>query len=152
MKNLSLFSAGILLSSFSFAQASVQNDLAADNIKGNVQHITDKYYQVWQDKNGKDSVGQQWESTDRNHETEYNAAGNIVWADFYKTGSTLNYRYTYKYDAAGNRIEETWFDSDNALDYRLTRKFSNKGYLMELKKFVDTNAVYIEKTIYEPDP
>ncbi|CAN5222655.1 hypothetical protein BH09BAC5_BH09BAC5_01540 [soil metagenome] len=155
MKNsLAILSFPVLISSAVFAQSKMpgHNDLDLDNLKGNVIQVTDRYYQVLQTTSGKDSMGQQWEGTDRNHVTNYDLRGNITSATFYKTGSILDYRYTFKYDDAGNRIEETWFDSDNELDYRLTRKFSNKGFTMETKKFTDTTEGYTEKYVYEPDP
>jgi len=144
----------IFASTITFAQVVDKNptDLASDNLKGNVQSVTEKYYQVLQTKAGKDSVGQQWEMTDRNFIMNFNDKGWITWATFYKTESTLDYRYEYKYDAGGNRIQETWFDSDNALDYRITRKFSEKGFLVEMKKYTDTTGTCDEKTIYEVDP
>lgn len=137
-----------------FAQVVAKNpsDAVAENLKGSVKSITQNYYQVLQTKAGKDSVGQQWETTDRNYVINYNEKGYITWATFYKTGSILDYRYEYKYDANGQRIQETWFDADNALDYRLTRKFSAKGFLMELKKYTDTTGECDEKTVYEVDP
>lgn len=135
-----------------FAQApKKQSDLESDNVKGNVKSITQKYYEA-EEKDGKDTIGEPYESTDRNYVIHYNEKGYITWATFYKTRATLDYRYTFKYDNAGNRIEETWFDSDNALDYRITRKFSNMGHLLELKKYTDTTATYTEKYVYLPDP
>jgi YD repeat-containing protein len=151
---LFLFACALFPASGIFAQvfAKTQTDAAADNLKGNVKSVTQNYYQVVQTKAGKDSVGQQWEMTDRNYVITYNDKGYIMWAAFYKTGSVLDYRYEYKYDAGGNRIQETWFDADNALDYRLTRKFSAKGFLMELKKYTDTTGECDEKTVYDVDP
>jgi hypothetical protein len=153
MKNLiSCLLPLLCLPLLSFAQLpKKQSDLESDNVKGNVKQITQKYYEM-EEKNGKDTIGQQFESTDRNFVINYNEKGYITSATFYRTHSTLDYRYTFKYDAAGNRIEETWFDADNALDYRLTRKFSNMGYLMEIKKYTDTTATYNEKYVYVPDP
>ncbi len=154
MKKLFLLPIFIFSSSIVFSQAVTKNppDLASENMKGNVQSFTETYYQVWQTRAGKDSVGQQWESPDRNYIMNFNEKGYITWATFYKTGSILDYRYEYKYDAGGNRIQETWFDADNALDYRITRKFSEKGFLMEMKKYTDTTGACDEKTVYEPDP
>ncbi|MBI3511026.1 MAG: hypothetical protein HY064_10215 [Bacteroidetes bacterium] len=137
---------------YASAQTAKQNDLAADNMKGKVAMVTQKYYQVLQTAAGKDSVGQEWEMTDHTYIMAYTDKGYVAWANFYKTGSFLDYRYVFKYDDAGNRIEETWFDSDNALDYRLTRKYSPKGFIMEMKKYSDTAGTYDEKTVYEPDP
>lgn len=153
MKNSFLLLSACLLTITSvFAQGpKKQSDLAADNVKGNVKQITQKYSEAGA-KEGKDTIGNPYESTDRNFEIHYNSSGYISWATFYKTGRTLDYRYTFKYDIAGNRIEETWFDADNALDYRITRKFSNKGFLMELKKYTDTTAEAMEKYVYEVDP
>jgi YD repeat-containing protein len=154
MKKIILLLQSVLFSLSCLAQAEVKikNDLAAFNMNGNVRSVTQNYFQVLQTDAGKDSVGQQWETTDRNFVINYNDKGFIAWANYYKTGSTLDYRYVYKYDAGGNRIEETWFDSDNALDYRLTRKFSNKGFMVELKKYTDTTGECDEKTVYEVDP
>jgi hypothetical protein len=140
-----------LLLSSSAQAPKKQSDLESDNVKGKVKQITQKYYEA-EEKEGRDTIGQQYESTDRNFVINYNEKGYITWATFYKTRSTLDYRYTFKYDNAGNRIEETWFDSDNALDYRITRKFSNMGHLLELKRYTDTTATYTEKYVYEPDP
>ena len=153
-KIITLFVASILFSGICFGQAEIKikNDLQSFNLGGNVKSITQEYYQVLQTDAGKDSVGQQWETTDRNFTIVFNEKGNISWANYYKTGTTLDYRYVYKYDAGGNRIEETWFDADNALDYRITRKYSNKGFLEELKKYSDTTGECDEKTVYEVDP
>ena len=139
--------------SFSFAQTAnkKKTDLESDNVKGIVMQINQKYLEAGE-KDGKDTIGNQFESTDRNFEMHYNAKGYVAWATFYKTGRTLDYRYTFKYDEAGNKIEETLFDADNALDNRITRKFSNKGFLMELKKYTDTTAEATEKYVYEVDP
>lgn len=138
--------------SSTFAQAPKKvSDLESDNVKGNVKQITQKYMEAG-DKNGKDTIGNQFEASERNFEMHYDAKGYVTWAIFYKTGKTLDYRYTFKYDDGGNRIEETWFDTDDALDYRITRKFSNKGFLMEMKKYTDTTVEAIEKYVYEVDP
>lgn len=154
MKNsILLLSLCLLPFSSAFAQASAKKktDLESDNIKGNVQSISQKYMEAGV-KDGKDTIGNQYELTERNFEMHYTAKGYVSWATFYKTRRTFDYRYTFKYNDGGNRIEETWFDADNALDYRIVRKFSNKGFLMELKKYTDTTTEATEKYIYEVDP
>ena len=117
MKSALLFLSVCLLSySSAFAQAQKkQSDLQSDNVKGNVKQITQKYMEAGE-KDGKDTIGNQYEATERNYEMHYNSSGYISWATFYKTGRTLDYRYTFKYDIAGNQVSSTRFPAISYLN------------------------------------
>jgi hypothetical protein len=152
MKNSTLLlSAGLFIFNYANAQSTLIGDRTSDNIKGNVAHLTQKYYELVAEE-GKDTAEAQYQSTDRNYEVDYTTKGNISAATFYTKGASVEYNFIFKYDNAGNKIQETWFNEEGNLDSRITRKFSNNGFLMEMKKYDDTTAEYTDKYVYDVDP
>jgi hypothetical protein len=143
----------LCLSLFSSAQtpAAKPSDLVADNYKGKIRQVRQTYFEMTQ-KNGKDTIGQEYQTVDYNFLRNYNDAGNMTAEVIYSRGTTMLSHATNKYDAAGNKIEEMAYTEEDALDYKLVRKYSNKGFLMETKKYTEDGDAYSDKWIYEPDP
>jgi hypothetical protein len=151
MKSSFLLSAFCLFTISAFAQAPAKlSDLAADNYKGKVKQVRQTYNEMTQ-KNGKDTIGQEYETADYNFLRNYNEAGNMTAEVLYSRGSTMLSHWECKFDAGGNKIEESAFNNEDVLDYKMTRKFSNNGFLMESKRFTIDNETP-EKWVYEPDP
>ncbi|MDQ3111323.1 MAG: hypothetical protein M3R17_15660 [Bacteroidota bacterium] len=152
MKNSTLLlSAGLLFFGYANAQSTLIGDRTSENLKGNVAHLTQKYYEIVKEE-GKDTVENPYQNADRNYDVSYTPKGGISNATVYFTGAKVEYNFNFKYDNAGNKIQETWFNEEGNLDSRITRKFSNNGFLMEIKKYDDTTAEYIDKYVYEVDP
>ncbi|MEO5644978.1 MAG: hypothetical protein ABIQ40_14410 [Bacteroidia bacterium] len=126
------------------------SDLVADNYKGNVKQVRQTYCEMIQ-KNGKDTIGQEYQTVDFNFQKNYNEAGYLTSEIFYSRGSTMLSHAENIYDAEGHKIEESAFTEEDALDYKTVRKFSNRGFLMEEKRFTIDNEEP-EKWVYEPDP
>ena len=126
-------------------------DLAADNYKGKVKQVRQTYNEMIQ-KNGKDTIGQEYQTVDYNFLRTYNEAGFMTAEVLHSTGSKMLSYLNNKYDAAGNKIEESAFIEEEVLDYKIIRKFSNRGFLMESKRFTIDNEETPEKWVYEVDP
>lgn len=141
----------LLLSVSAQTPVAKPTDLTADNYKGKVKQVRQSYHEMIQ-KNGKDTIGQEYQTESFNFLRTYNEAGFLTAETIYSRGSTKSSNSGNKYDAEGNKIEEAAYLEDGMLDYKIVRKFSNRGFLMEEKRCTFDTQETPDKLVYEPDP
>ena len=137
------------LSAFAFGQADtkIKTDLESDKLTGKFFQITQQYFEVLK-KNGKDTLGPQFESPGMNYKIEYNTKGFVTSATYFVFRDSLESRNLFKYDGGGAKITEEWFTNENKLDFRVENKYSNLGKLIETKKYHEEGP-YFERSLYE---
>jgi hypothetical protein len=108
----------ILISVILFSCSEKKNDLTKENLKGKVKSITQSTFYS-DGKFGELQKGSliSWETY------EYADNGNQIEENWYRSDSSLRYKFTFKHDKNGNITEKNSYDSDGSLFARETYKY-----------------------------
>lgn len=127
-----------------------KNDLANDNLKGNVKSIRQTSYLAIE-KFGEIQKGEKDGKYGYCSVTLYNEKGNKIEESEYDTSGDFKLKRIFKYNKEDDRIEESLYNSDGNLVSKTTNEYNDKRKIIETIIYKSDGSIESQSTCEYPN-